>query len=101
MKNTSKKNQTKPLEDVNKIKPNDLNRLSNTLKKATSNNIAIAPRGQSKEIQKLKAAIELMNFKEDENWKISAMLSAPEELNLGVKKLFGDEISMMGPKTYL
>jgi hypothetical protein len=56
MKNTSKKDNAKPHEDGGEMKkmiPNDLNRISNTLKRATTGNILIAPRGQTKEIQKL------------------------------------------------
>ena len=43
-----------------------------------------------------------MNEKEEENWRISALMSAPEDdISLGVKKMFGDEIMKMGPKSYL
>ena len=43
-----------------------------------------------------------MNEKEEENWRINALMSAPEDdINLGVKKMFGDEIMKMPPKGYL
>ena len=72
------------------------------MKRARTDNVFNAPRGQTKEIQKLKAAIEMMNFKEEENWKVNALVSAPEDdQNLGVKKLYGDEIMMMDSKTYV
>lgn len=106
LKNTTKKGAAKPKDEdedtKEKIKPNDLNRITQTLKKATLQNLAKAPRGQSKEIQKLTQAIEMMNMTEEENWKISALMSAPEdEMSLGVKKQFGDEIIKMPPKAYL